>query len=89
VTYLEAAVAVLKASRKAMTIEEITEAAIRKGFIHPRGRTPAATMSAALYRHLHDPGAAALQRDFQPGPARAARGSVRWRYVGSAVSRMP
>jgi HB1, ASXL, restriction endonuclease HTH domain len=81
VTYLEAAVAVLKASRKAMTIGEITEAAIRKGLIHPRGRTPAATMSAALYRHLDDP-AAALRRDFQPGAARAVRGSVRWRYVG-------
>jgi HB1, ASXL, restriction endonuclease HTH domain len=81
-TYLEAAVAVLKASRKPMTTEEITEAAIRKGLIHPRGKTPAATMSAALYRHLQEPDGVALRRDFQPGAARAARGSVRWRYVG-------
>jgi hypothetical protein len=65
-----------------MSIEEITEAAIRKGLIHPRGNTPAATMSAALYRYVQEPGAPALQRDFQPGATRAVRGSVRWRYVG-------
>jgi len=34
-TYLEAALAVLKTSRRAMTTEEITEAAIRKGLIQP------------------------------------------------------
>jgi HB1, ASXL, restriction endonuclease HTH domain len=82
VTYLEAAVAVLKASRRAMTIEEITTVAIRKGLIQPQGKTPAATMRAALYRDLRDAVAPALQRDFQPGAMRAARSSVRWRYVG-------
>jgi len=81
VTYLEAAVAVLKASRRSMTTEEITEAAIHKGLIQPRGRTPTATMSAALYRHLQRADAPALEREFQPGIERAKRGSVRWRYV--------
>jgi hypothetical protein len=81
VTYLEAAVAVLKASRRAMTTEEITEAAIRKGLVQPHGRTPVATMSAALYRHLHHADAPALEREFQPGRVRPLLGSVRWRYV--------
>ena len=81
-TYLEAAFAVLKASRRPMTTEEITEAAIHNRFIQPRGRTPGKTMSAALYRYLCDADHPALQRDFQPGAMRAMRGSVRWRYVG-------
>jgi hypothetical protein len=80
-TYLEAALAVLKASPRAMTTEEITEAAIRKGLIQPRGRTPTATMSAELYRYLHRADASAIEREFQPGTMRAVRGSVRWRYV--------
>ena len=82
-TYLEAAVAVLKASRRAMTTEEITDAAISQGLIQPRGKTPVQTMGAALYRHIHEDAAApVLQREFQPGPMRAVPGSVRWRYVG-------
>jgi hypothetical protein len=82
VTYLEAAVAVLKASRKALTIGEITDAAIRQGLIQPGGKTPANTMSAALYHYVHDADVSLIQRDFTPGPMRAAPGSVRWRYVG-------
>jgi hypothetical protein len=85
VTYLEAAVAVLKASRRAMTTEEITDAAIRQGLITPRGKTPVQTMGAALYRQLHDAAPPVLQRDFKPGPVRAAPGSVRWRYVSGAL----
>jgi hypothetical protein len=82
VTYLEAAVAVLKQSRTAMTTEEITDAAVRNGSIRPAGKTPAASMSAALYRHVQGEGPSVLQREFQPGEMRAIRGSVRWRYVG-------
>jgi HB1, ASXL, restriction endonuclease HTH domain len=59
-TYLEAAVAVLKAARTAMSIEEITEAAIRKGLIHLRGNAPVATVSTALFWRLQDAGGPAL-----------------------------
>ena len=81
-TYVEAAISVLKSSRKPMSSGAITEAAVRKGLIRPRGKTPAATMSAALYIYARDDEAPVLRRDFRPGPTRAARDSVRWEYAG-------
>jgi hypothetical protein len=81
VTYLAAAIAVLKASRKPMTTSAIVEAALRKGMIRPRGKTPVATMSATLYVHIRQLEAAAVRREYRPGPTRAARDSVRWLYV--------
>ena len=77
-TYLDAAIAVLNASRKPMTTAEITESAIRKGLIRPLGKTPNATMSATLYLHARDRAESAIRREYRPGPTRAARGSVRW-----------
>lgn len=53
-TYLAAAIAVLKTTGRPMTVREITAAALKKGLIKPRGRTPEATMSAALYRYVRD-----------------------------------
>src|ERR1700687_3140216 len=80
-TYFDAAIAVLKTSRKAMTAREITTAAVNRGFIDPGGKTPAASMRAALYVHARgvQPG---IRRLYRPGPARAARDSVKWVYVG-------
>ena len=73
--YYEAAVEVLKAARRPLTVQEITNQAIEAGLIAPRGKTPVATMSAALYR----PGS---RRDLvkleDPGETRAKPGSVRW-----------
>lgn len=46
----------------------------------PRGKTPIATMSAALYQHAHD--GEVLKLD-APGSGRAKRGSVRWTVRGS------
>ena len=80
-TYVEAAIAVLKAARKPMTAAEITEAALRKGLIQPRGKTPEATMSSALYTHTRDDREAALRREYRQGPNRAVRDSVRWLYA--------
>ncbi len=81
-TYVDAAISVLKSSRKPMSSGAIAEAAIRKGLIRPRGKTPAATMSAALYLYARDEEVPVLRRDFRPGPTRAARDSVRWVYAG-------
>ena len=74
-TYFDAAIAVLKTARRPMTTVEITAAALSKGFIYPSGKTPAATMSAALYVHARG-ARAAIRRQFRPGPTRAARDSV-------------
>ncbi len=79
-TYLDAAIAVLRTARKPMTTADITATALTKGFIRPSGRTPAKTMSAALY--IHARGArTGIRREYRPGPTRAARDSVRWVYA--------
>lgn len=81
-TYLEAALAVLKASRKPMTSADITQAALPKELIRPQGKTPVATMCAALYVYVRNTAAPVIRREYQPGPTRAARQSVRRLYVG-------
>ncbi len=77
-TYLHAAIAVLKRSRRPMTVREITEAAIRTRLIQPNGKTPAATMNATLYLHARDSKVPLVRREFTAGRTRAARDSVRW-----------
>jgi hypothetical protein len=77
-TYLEAAIAVLEASRRPMAAPEILAEIRRRELIQFTGRTPDRTLAAVLYRNLgkHPK----LRRDARPGKSRAARGSVRW-YV--------
>jgi HB1, ASXL, restriction endonuclease HTH domain len=82
-TFLEAAEAVLRAERKPLTVREITEIALRHGLLETHGKTPEATMSAALYGASPD---GPIRRRFVPGPQRAIRGSVRWFYVGNVTS---
>jgi hypothetical protein len=53
-TFLEAAELVLRTAKKPLTIREITGMALRRGLIETRGKTPEATMSAALYRMPDD-----------------------------------
>ena len=77
-TYLRAAEAVLREARRPLSAREITELALSKGLIQPRGRTPVKTMDARLYTAPLD---VPIRREYQPGPRRAARGSVRWKYV--------
>ena len=75
-TYFEAALTVLRHAKRPLTAREIVAAAIKKGLIVPKGKTPEATMSAALYaRAKSDPFLVKLDI---PGPSRAKRGSVRW-----------
>jgi hypothetical protein len=47
--YLDAAVEVLKEANRPLTVEEITAEALARGLIEPTGKTPVATMSAAIY----------------------------------------
>jgi hypothetical protein len=74
--YYEAAIEILKVAKRPLTVQEITDQAIETGLIAPRGKTPAATMSAALYVRLRNhPGLVKLE---DPANKRAKRGSVRW-----------
>ena len=50
VTFAEAAEAILREERRAMTANEITEIALARRLIRSGGKTPVATMTAALYR---------------------------------------
>jgi hypothetical protein len=77
-TFAEAAHAVLKGSRSPLSAQEITDRALRRGLLVTQGRTPVATMTAALYRLPRD---GTIRRSFEPGRAKAARNSVRWYYV--------
>jgi HB1, ASXL, restriction endonuclease HTH domain len=76
VTYLEAALGVLKASQRPLTTPEILARILKEHLVSPKGKTPAATLSAALYRELGKH--AELQRDAKFGHQRALRGSVTW-----------
>lgn len=80
-TFLEAAIAILKSSRRPMTVREITDAALNRGLIRPLGKTPSATMSAALYGHCRVAATPRVRREYRPGPTRAARDSVKWVHV--------
>lgn len=75
-TFLDAAFQVLGSSERPLTTQEITERALKQGLIDTHGKTPAASMSAALYKALRSSGHLVKLGD--PGPERALRGSVRW-----------
>jgi hypothetical protein len=76
VTYLEAALRLLRETGQTLTIREITERAMGERMIKTRGRTPAATMRAALYRELKSNPEGSLQKQSRPGAMRSQRGSV-------------
>ena len=79
-TYLEAALNVLKMSGRAMTAKEITTEALARGMLGPSGKTPDASMAAVLYCYVRDDEDARIQRLAEPGPTRARRGSVTWSF---------
>jgi hypothetical protein len=67
-TFLAAAGSVLKWANRPMTCREVTELALGRGLISPTGKTPVATMRAALYAAARADPKSALHRDYQPGP---------------------
>jgi hypothetical protein len=79
--YIEAALTVLKGSKRPMTAKEIIDEAVAKGLLAPQGKTPEATLSARLYVYVRDHPEPVIERHAEPGrtPPRARRGSVRWR----------
>jgi hypothetical protein len=75
-TYYEAALQILRSVQKPLTTREITDRALERGLITPRGKTPHATMGSMLYvRVRNDP---ELVKLGTPGKGRAQRYSVRW-----------
>ena len=80
-TYLEAALEVLKASGRPMTAEEITDTAISRGLLESGSKTPVRSMTSRLYRYVRDAPEPKIKRHAQPGPSRAIKGSVSWSFV--------
>lgn len=78
--FVEAALAVLAQADRPLTSREVAEAVMERRLVQTSGRTPEASLTAALYVALRDGRAPGLERLFEPGPTRARRGSVRWRY---------
>jgi len=81
-TFRAAAEAVLKSARHPLTTREVTEMALKRGLIAPKGKTPEQTMSAVLYTAVRDKPEGTIRRLYRPGPTRAARDSVRWMWQG-------
>jgi hypothetical protein len=79
--FLQAAEEVLRRARRPLTAGEITKAALKRGLLRTDGKTPEASMSAALYRAPAD---GPIRRMCEHGRTRAKRGSVRWTYVRKA-----
>jgi hypothetical protein len=77
-SYFEAALAVLEAEGRPMTVREIVKEALARGLLRPRGRTPEATMSARLYTYVRDTPNGLLVRHAELGKTRARRGTVTW-----------
>jgi hypothetical protein len=75
-TFLEAALQILRSSRTPLTTQEITDRALQLELIETRGKTPSATMSSVLYKAVHSDGELVKLEDL--GAVRAKRGSVRW-----------
>lgn len=78
-TYLTAAIAVLQASERPLTVPEIMAEIARRGLIPITGKTPEATLAATLYRNLDKH--PLLRREAVQGTWRAEKGTVRWYVV--------
>ena len=76
-SFLAAAVVILRRNGQPLTAAQITEQAIASGLITTRGKTPRDTMAAQLYVNLKAP-APVVRRVADKGPTRARRGTVRW-----------
>ncbi|MBI2776616.1 MAG: winged helix-turn-helix domain-containing protein [Chloroflexi bacterium] len=78
--FLDASLQVLDGSERPMTTDEIAEVILERRYLTSSGKTPSATVAAALYVAVRDGRAPGLERVFEPGSRRARRGTVRWRY---------
>jgi hypothetical protein len=81
-SYYDAALQVLRSVQRPLTISEITDQAIERGLLTPRGKTPYDTMRARLYTAAHnDPESEVVkleEPERKPGSKRPRLGSVYW-----------
>ena len=82
-TFLEAALTVLRNAKTPLTTVEVAQRAMDGDLLSTKGKTPEASMSAALYREA---GAASprVKKLAEPGATPAKRGSVRWTSVAAS-----
>lgn len=78
-TYLQAAIDVIKRSKKPLRASEILDRMLSDGLIQPKGKTPLATLNAELYRNAGNE--SGLRRVSDSKAGRAPVGSVRWTVV--------
>jgi hypothetical protein len=87
-THYQAALQVLKAAERPLTIRELTDLCVTKGLIVPAGRTPYASMARVLYLRVRkDPELVKVEDENEGNPA-AKRLPVRWavRRAASAAT---
>jgi hypothetical protein len=77
-SFLDAAVAVLKAARGPLSTKEILARAEQRGLIATSGKTPERTLSSALYVDVLKNADSRFTRLAQHGKRRAIRNSVKW-----------
>ncbi len=63
-TFLQAAVQVLRAAGRPLTVAEIADEALRRQLIVPQGKTPRSSMSARLYTTARNNPKSPVERGF-------------------------
>ena len=79
-SFLKAAITVLKETGREMTATEVVRIALERGLVESSGRTPDATLTAQLYVHVRDHPQGPLRKIPEPGALRAKRESVIWAW---------
>jgi len=79
-SFLDAAITILKETKREMTARELADAALQRGLVSSSGKTPDATLAAQMYVRVREQPAGPLRRIAESGPTRARRGSVRWAW---------
>jgi hypothetical protein len=77
-TFAQAVIEVLREASEPLTTNEVADAVLRSKPVDSPGKTPRATISAAMYVMSKSPNNPGVRRLAEPGPTRAKRGSVRW-----------
>jgi len=84
-TFFEAAMEVLRKSKKPLTTDEVFDRITQLRLVKSSGKTPKSTLSAELYRHANDD--SGLVKLSEPSKKRARTGSVRWTVDSGSAGR--
>jgi hypothetical protein len=79
-SFLDAAIIILKETQREMTAKELADVALQRGLVTSAGKTPDATLAAQLYVRVREQSGGPLRKVAGPGASRARRGSVRWAW---------